>query len=148
MDMINLNLPNANLKIKLVKGTMQIFDQVRKKYIKLTPEEWVRQNFIYYLNIYKGYPLALMELEKIIDYNGMKKRADIVLSSSQGVPKIIVECKSPNIQINQSTFDQVSRYNYNIHVNYLIVTNGIKHFCCRVDYEKNNFFFIKEIPNY
>jgi hypothetical protein len=148
MDMIKLNLPNANLKIKLVKGTMQVFDQVRKKYVKLTPEEWVRQNFIYYLNSYKGYPLGLMQLEKIINYNGMSKRADIVLNSSEGAAKIIVECKAPNIAISQSAFDQISRYNYNIHVDYLIVTNGIKHFCCKVNYEENNYSFVKEIPNY
>ena len=148
MDMIKLNLPNANLKIKLVKGTMQVFDQVRKKYVKLTPEEWVRQNFIYYLNCYKGYPLALMQLEKIINYNGMSKRADIVLNSSEGVAKIIVECKAPNIAISQSAFDQISIYNYNIHVDYLIVTNGIKHFCCKVNYEENNYSFVKEVPNY
>ena len=148
MDMIKLNLPNANLKIKLVKGTMQVFDQVRKKYIKLTSEEWVRQNFIYYLNIYKGYPLSLMQLEKSIKYNGMIKRADIVFNSSEGFAKIIVECKAPNITISQSVFDQISIYNYNSHVDYLIVTNGIKHFCCKVNYEENKFLFVKEIPNY
>ena len=89
-----------------------------------------------------------MQLEKSIDYNGMRKRADIVLSSSEGVAKIIVECKAPNIQISQNTFDQISRYNYNNHVNYLIVTNGIKHFCCKIDYENNSFLFLEEIPNY
>ena len=143
-----LNLPNVLLKTKLVNGTTQVFDVVRKKYFKLTPEEWVRQHFIHYLNVEKKYPFGLMAVEKMVKYNTFKNRADIVLYNSEGLPLVIVECKAPNIKITQDVFDQIAKYNFNLHVNFLIVTNGLKHFCCAMDYEKNGITFIKEVPAY
>jgi len=143
-----LNLPIYKLKMKIVNETTQIFDEVRKKYLKLTPEEWVRQNFIQYLNKEKKYPLGLMGVEKIIKYNNLKTRADLVLYNTKGVAETIVECKSPNIKITQDTFYQIAKYNARLKVQYLIVTNGMKHYCCKMDYKKNNPIFLEEILKY
>ena len=148
MDLPKLNLPSTDLKIKLVGESMQVFDQVRKKYFVLTPEEWVRQNFIAYLNIIKGYPLGLMKVEKKLLSNGMLNRADIILYNTTGEPNMIVECKSPEININQQAFNQVSRYNSQLKVNFLVVTNGLKHFCCKINYQYNKIEFLNDIPVY
>jgi len=125
-----------------------IFDEVRKKYLLLTPEEWVRQNFIHYLNKEKNYPLGLMGVEKMVKYNNLKTRADIVLYNIEGNPNIIVECKAPNVKITQDTFNQIAKYNSQLKVKYLIVTNGMKHYCCKMDYETNEITFLEEIPTY
>ena len=148
MNMPQLNLPNAVLKIKLVKGITQVFDAVRKKYLVLTSEEWVRQHFIYYLNTEKKYPLGLMGIEKIVKYNGQATRADIVLYNNTGKPNMIVECKAPEVKITQDTFDQIAKYNFKLKVNFLVVTNGMQHFCCAMDYENNKINFLKEIPQF
>jgi len=146
MTMPQLNLPNAALKTKLVEGTTQVFDVVRKKYFKLTPEEWVRQNFIYYLNIEKNYPMGLMGVEKMIKYNNLQTRADIILYNKEGNPTMIVECKAPDVKITQDTFNQIAKYNFKLKVNFLVVTNGMQHFCCEMDYEKNTNCFLREVP--
>ena len=146
--MPQLNLPNAVLKIKLVKGITQVFDAVRKKYLVLTSEEWVRQHFIYYLNTEKKYPLGLMGVEKIVKYNGQSTRADIILYNNTGKPNMIVECKAPEVKITQDTFDQIAKYNFKLKVNFLVVTNGMQHFCCAMDYENNKINFLKEIPQF
>ena len=148
MEFSQLNLPNIVLKTKLVHGTIQVFDVVRKKYFKLTPEEWVRQHFIHYLNQEKKYPLGLMGIEKMIKYNNLKNRADIVLYNSKGIPSMIVECKASNIKITQDTFDQIAKYNLNLRVKHLIVTNGISHFCCEMDYRSGQIVFLSDIPVY
>jgi hypothetical protein len=148
MDMPKLNLPKMNLKVKLLNGNTQIFDKVRKRYIKLTPEEWVRQNFIDYLHFYKNYPLGLMAVEKVVKYNTMNMRADIVLYNKNKNPYLIVECKSPHILITQDAFYQIAKYNYGLNVNLLIVTNGRKHYCCKMDYINNNIDFLSDIPYY
>jgi type I site-specific restriction endonuclease len=146
MTMPQLNLPNAALKTKLVEGTTQVFDVVRKKYFKLTPEEWVRQNFIHYLNIEKNYPMGLMGVEKMIKYNNLQTRADIILYNKEGNPTMIVECKAPDVKITQDTFNQIAKYNFKLKVKFLVVTNGMQHFCCEMDYEKNINCFLEEIP--
>ena len=143
-----LNLPIYKLKLKSVNITTQIFDEVSKKYLKLTPEEWVRQNFIKYLNKEKKYPIGLMGVEKIVKYNNLKTRADIVLYNTRGVAEIIVECKSPDVKITQDTFYQIAIYNSKLKVQYLIVTNGINHYCCKMDYHTNKVKFLEEIPTY
>tara|TARA_B100001029_G_C14997517_1_gene415965 strand:+ start:664 stop:1122 length:459 start_codon:yes stop_codon:yes gene_type:complete len=143
-----LNLPIYKLKMKIVNETTQIFDEVRKKYLKLTPEEWVRQNFIKYLNIEKNYPSGLIGVEKIVKYNNLKTRADIILYNANGEAEMIVECKSPKIKITQDAFYQIAKYNFQLRVKYLIVTNGNKHYCCKMDYEKNKINFLKQIPNF
>ena len=148
MDLPKLNLPNVVLKTKLVEATTQVFDVVRKKYFKLTAEEWVRQHFIHYLNKDKNYPFGLMGVEQMIKYNNLKTRADIVLYNIDGIPNMIVECKAPNMNITQDTFDQIARYNFKLRVKYLVVTNGLQHFCCEMDYEKNQINFLEEIPEF
>jgi len=148
MELPKLNLPNAALKTKLVEGTTQVFDAVRKKYLILTPEEWVRQHFIHYLNKEKNYPFGLMGVEKMVKYNSLKTRADIVLYTADGKPNVIVECKAPNVKITQDAFNQIAKYNYKLRVKYLVVTNGLQHFCCEMDYENNKITFLEEIPEY
>ena len=148
MNLPQLKLPIAALKTKSVKGTIQVFDQVRKKYFVLTTEEWVRQHFIHYLNQEKNYPLGLMGVEKMIKYNGMQNRADIVLYATDGNPNMIVECKASNVKITQDTFYQIARYNFKLRVEFLVVTNGMRHFCCQMDYKKNEINFLEEIPNF
>ena len=146
MDFPKLNLPNVVLKTKLVEGTTQVFDVVRKKYFKLTDEEWVRQHFIHYLNSHKNYPFGLMGVEKMIKYNNLKTRADIVLYNTEGIPNMIVECKAPNIKITQDAFDQVARYNFKLKVKYLLITNGLQHFCCEMNYKKSKISFLESVP--
>ena len=148
MELPKLNLPNSELKIKLVEETTQVFDEVRKKYFKLTPEEWVRQNFIHYLKKEKRYPFGLMGVEKMVKYNSLKTRADILIYNREGMPSVIVECKAPNVEITQDAFNQIAKYNYKLRVKYLVVTNGLKHFCCDMDYENNKITFLEEIPEY
>ena len=146
--MINLEFPNIELKTKILEGRTQVFDVVRKKYLFLTKEERVRQYFINYINLYKGYPLGLIGVERTINYNGMKIRADIIIYNNQGIAQMIVECKAPEVRITQQTFDQIARYNFNLKVPFLVVTNGIQHFCCSLDYEHNKIIFLDQIPNF
>jgi len=131
-----------------VEEKIHIFDEVRKKYLLLTPEEWVRQNFIHYLNKEKKYPLGLMGVEQMVKYNSLKTRADIVIYNLEGKPNVIVECKAPEVKITQDTFNQIAKYNSQLKVKYLIVTNGMKHFCCQMDYENNKIIFLEDVPAY
>ena len=146
--MPQLNLPNAALKTKLVEGTTQVFDAVRKKYLVLTAEEWVRQHFIHYLNSEKKYPLGLMGIEQMVKYNEQSTRADIVLYTNEGKPNMIVECKSPKVKITQDAFNQIAKYNFKLRVDFLVVTNGMQHFCCAMDYENNKITFLNEVPEF
>ena len=148
MDLPQLNLPIAPLKIKLVEGTTQVFDVVRKKYFKLTPEEFVRQNFLHYLRTEKKYPFGLMGVEKMIKYNNKRTRADIVLYNKEGKPNMIVECKSPKMKITQDSFNQIAKYNFQLRVELLVITNGLQHFCCKMDYNKNEIKFVEDIPSF
>ncbi|MBT5858815.1 MAG: type I restriction enzyme HsdR N-terminal domain-containing protein [Flavobacteriales bacterium] len=132
----------------MVEEKTHIFDDVRKKYLLLTPEEWVRQNFIHYLNKEKKYPLGLMGVEQMVKYNSLKTRADIVIYNLEGKPNVIVECKAPEVKITQDTFNQIAKYNSQLKVKYLIVTNGMKHFCCQMDYENNKITFLEDVPAY
>jgi len=146
MKMPQLNLPKVALKTKSVEGTIQVFDVIRKKYFVLTPEEWVRQHFIHYLNTEKNYPMGLMGVEKMVKYNALKTRADIMLYTTEGKAKMIVECKAPNVKITQDTFNQIAKYNFKLKVPFLVVTNGMQHFCCRMDYKNNSISFLDDIP--
>mgnify|MGYP001158070204 FL=1 len=146
MDLPKLNFNDVTLKVKVVNGIMQVFDQVRKKYIKITPEEWVRQHIICFLHKTKNYPLGLISVEKMVKYNNLQTRADIVLYDRNGSPNIIVECKAPNIKISQSTFNQIARYNFKLRVNFLIVTNGMTHYCCKMNYDDNSVDFLDDFP--
>ncbi len=146
--MINLNLPSYQFKIKSRENKRLIFDLIRKKYVVLTPEEWVRQHYIWYLLSEKKYPISLIAVEKELKINNLKKRTDIVIFNKQGAPEIIVECKAPHIPITQKTFDQIARYNLKLNANLLVVTNGLQHFYCKMDLEKERYLFLKELPNY
>jgi len=146
--MIPLNLPQYNLKIKQSEGKSSVFDIIRKKYVALTREEWVRQNFIHFLIEEKHYPQSLISVEYSMKLLKMHKRSDIVLFDNQGSPRLIVECKAPEIKISQDTFDQAARYNMSLKVDYLIVTNGLDHYCCKINYEKESYEFLTDIPDY
>lgn len=143
-----LNLPTYNLKIKSSENNYLIFDIIRKKYVVLTPEEWVRQHFIHYLVEDKKYPVSLIGIEKKITVNKLTKRTDILVFNTNGFPEIIVECKAPSVKITQETFDQIARYNLKLSANYLIVTNGIQHYFCQLNTQTETYTFLKNIPNY
>jgi len=146
--MINLNLPKYSYKIKNRENKLYIFDIVRKKYIVLTPEEWVRQHFVNYLITHKKYPKSIIAIEKQLKYNGLIKRTDILVFDKQGQPDIIVECKSPSIKISQDTFDQIARYNLKLNANFLIVTNGLDHYYCKLDHHNRHYVFLENIREY
>lgn len=146
--MIALNLPQYDFKFKTEGQRTQIFDNIRKKYVALTPEEWVRQHFIAFLVNEKHFPASLLAVEMGLKYNKMNKRSDIVAFAKDGKPVLIVECKAPEVNISQDTFDQAARYNMTLKVKYLVVTNGLKHFCCIIDHEKQSYSYLKDIPVY
>ncbi len=143
-----LNLPYKKLKFKLEKNITQVFDEVRKKYIVLTKEEWVRQQLIHYLNKEKFYPISLMKVEEELKYNSLKKRADIILYNIEGSPLMLVECKAPQIKISQIVIDQISIYNSKIKAPYLLISNGIKHYCWKVDFDKKLNYQLSDIPSF
>ena len=146
--MIKLNLPEYSLKIIAKDGKYQVFDRIRKKYVALTEEEWVRQNFIHYLISEKNFPEQMMAVEASLKLHGMERRADIVVYGADAKPALIVECKASSVMISQEVFDQVARYNITLRVPHLIVTNGLVHFYCRIDHVKNTFAFVEDIPGY
>jgi hypothetical protein len=146
--MQELNLPQYPIKLKEEKGTTYIFDPIRKKYLVLQPEEWVRQNFIQYLINEKGYSPNLIAIEKGLKLNELQKRADIVIYDKRAEPIVLIECKAPKVKINQAVFEQVARYNVVFKVPYLVVTNGLDHYCAKVDLKANSFEFLKELPDY
>ena len=146
--MQKLNLPTYAFKLKSNEKHTLIFDNLRKKYFVLTPEEWVRQHFVKFLIEEKKYPVSLIALEKELTLNNRKKRTDIVIFDKQGNPDIIVECTAPRIKISQATFDQIARYNLKLKAKYLVLTNGIEHYYCKMDFENETYIFLEDIPNY
>ena len=146
--MKTLNLPKTEFKIISRGEKLNIFDILRRRYVTLTPEEWVRQHFIHFLIKYKGYPAARLGNEISLDLNGTRKRCDSVLYDKEAHPIMIIEYKAPHIPITQETFQQISRYNMKLHVPWLIVSNGMEHYCCQVDYEKGEYHFLSDIPQY
>ena len=148
MLMQELNLPKINIKSKLVDESIQIFDIVRKKYLLLTPEEWVRQHVVHYLIFHKKYPLGLMQIEKLIKYNSLKTRADILVLDTNSNPLILVECKAPSVSIDKDAFFQIAKYNSSLKAKYLFVTNGLVHYCCEIDYVSGATNYLKEVPEY
>ena len=147
--MQQLNLPPFNIKVAEREGQTTIYDFLRHRYLRLTPEEWVRQHFTHYLVEHKGYPTALLANEVTIDVNGVARRCDSVLyKAAGGMPRMIIEYKAPHIHITQSVFQQIYSYNSVLRADYLIVSNGINHYCCHVDYDNMRVDFLKDIPNY
>ena len=143
-----LNLPRFETKVVKTGDKYAILDVLRRKYVTLTPEEWVRQHFIHYIIERKGYPKAYLANEIELRVGDKKLRCDSVLYDSDLQPRMIIEYKAPTIQITQKVFDQITAYNMLLRVDYLIVSNGMQHYCCRMDYENNRYSFLPEIPDY
>ena len=143
-----LNLPEYPLKVKKNGSRLSVFDRLRKRYVALTPEEWVRQHFVEYLIEAKQFPAALMANEVSLTQNGIKRRCDTLVADREGKPLVIVEYKAPEIEITQQVFDQIVRYNMVFRARYLMVSNGMAHYCCQIDYENNTYSFLSEIPCY
>ena len=147
--MKKLNLPVITARTRVGKnGKQEIFDEIRKKFVRLTPEEWVRQHFLNFMVAYLGFPASLIVVEAELTYNQMKKRFDILAYLPDGNPCMVVECKAPTVEVTQVVLDQVAMYNMTLTVNYLAVTNGISHYACRIDHERRTYTFLKEIPTY
>ena len=146
-QMLPLNLPNFDIKVKKTGEHLLVWDDARRKYVALTPEEWVRQHFVHFLIAEKGYRQELIANEVSISLNGTAKRCDTVIFDRQLTPLVVVEYKAPSIPITPKVFEQIVRYNMVLHVQYLIVSNGMRHFCCQIDYETRSYRFLKEIPN-
>lgn len=143
-----LNLPTFPAKIIRKEGKPFIYDPLRRKYVALTPEEWVRQHFIQYLTSCKGFPAELIGNEITLKLHATTKRCDTVVYDRFLAPLMIIEYKAPGIGISEAVFDQIMRYNRVLRVRYLVVTNGLLHFCCRIDYENRTYAFLEEIPSY
>ncbi|HZW76911.1 MAG TPA: type I restriction enzyme HsdR N-terminal domain-containing protein [Flavobacteriaceae bacterium] len=144
--MQQLNFPTYPFRVKNSENRNFIFDSIRKKFIVLTPEEWVRQHTVQYLIQEKNYPTGLINVERQLLLNNIPKRYDVVVYNSDGSVWMIVECKAPQVQITQDTFDQIARYNMALNSRFLLVTNGLHHYSCRMDYEENKYVFLKDIP--
>ena len=142
-----LNFPSFSFRMKKVGEKYEIFDIVRKKYVSLTPEEWVRQHLIHYLYHCKGYPLELMQVEGCISVNGLPRRFDLVIFDRNFSPFLLAECKQPLVAITQRTFDQACRYNLTLNVPYLLITNGLKHYCFSLVEAEHRFEYHAEIPD-
>jgi hypothetical protein len=142
--MISLNLPSFEYKVKQTDGKLYIFDILRKKYIFLTPEEWVRQHLVHFLIHSHHYPNAFIKLESSLHYNQLKKRADALVFDSEGKPFLLIECKGANIEITQDVLEQAASYNYIIKAPYLLITNGLEWHCCKT--ENQSSVWLSEIP--
>ena len=143
-----LNFPSYTFRVKNSENRPLIFDEIRKKFIVLTPEEWVRQHVIKFLIQEKNYPISHINVEKQITLNGLKKRYDIVVFKPDGKLDILVECKAPEITISQNTFDQIAQYNFKLNANYLMVTNGLAHYYCQMDFVAEKYQFMQDIPDF
>ena len=146
--MQELNLPSFERKMMLKDNKPAILDIIRRQYVALTPEEWVRQHFVHFLIGHKGYPHSLMANEVQLKLNGMSRRCDTVVYDRTLRPRVIVEYKAPQVNITQQVFDQICRYNMVLQVDYLIVSNGLAHYCCKMNYETGTYEFLQEIPEY
>lgn len=146
--MQKLNFPDYAFRFKSSENRVAIFDEIRKKFILLTPEEWVRQHVVRFLLEQKNYPKSHINVEKIIKLNGLTKRYDVVVFQPDGKILLLVECKAPEVAITQNTFDQIARYNLKMNAGYMMVTNGLNHYFCQMDYEQEQYRFLPDIPAY
>ena len=146
---MTLNLPQRIFNVKVTQqGNRVIFDRLRRRFVTLTPEEWVRQNFVEFLIADRGFPAGLMSNEMSLTQNGIIRRCDTVVTDNHGSPMVIVEYKAPSIKITQTVFDQICRYNMVLQAKYLIVSNGLQHYCCKIDYTHNSYSFLPDVPSY
>ena len=143
-----LNFSSYNFRFKNSENKVAIFDEIRKKFIILTPEEWVRQHVVQFLLQEKNYPKSHINVEKLLKINDLKKRYDIVVFNADGSIRILIECKAPEIKIAQNTFDQIARYNLTLRAEFLMVTNGHNHYFCQMDFENEKYRFMKELPHF
>ncbi|MDO6471792.1 MULTISPECIES: type I restriction enzyme HsdR N-terminal domain-containing protein [unclassified Maribacter] len=143
-----LNFPSYTFRVKNSENRTLIFDVIRKKFLVLTPEEWVRQHVVQFLIQEKNYPLSHINVEKQITLNGLKKRYDVVVFKPNGELHILVECKAPEVSISQMTFDQIAQYNFKLNATYLMVTNGLSHYYCQTDFVAEKYEFMQEIPDF
>ena len=146
--MQNLNFPTYSFRLKNSENNTHIFDVIRKKFVVLQPEEWVRQHCVQYLINEKNYPISLINVEKVVLINGLKKRYDIVVFNPDGSLALVVECKAPKVKITQAAFDQIARYNLTLKAPYLMVTNGLNHYFCTMNHNLESFEFLESLPNY
>tara|TARA_R110002072_G_C7709904_1_gene513933 strand:- start:32 stop:538 length:507 start_codon:yes stop_codon:yes gene_type:complete len=145
--LVKLNLPMHNQRLKMEGGQQLIFCQVRKKFLVLTPEEWVRQNLVSYLQKDLSYPLSLMKIERQVKGGQRTKRADLIICNTQGEPQLLIECKAASEKLNKETFFQLGRYNHYINAPLLVISNGLEHYCCTLT-TNNEFEFLESIPAY
>ena len=146
--MKKLNFPTYSFRFKNSENKVSIFDEIRKKFIVLSPEEWVRQNVIQFLLQNKNYPKSYINVEKLIKVNGLNKRYDGIVFKPNGEIFLLIECKAPEVPISQDTFDQIARYNLELKAQYLMVTNGLNHYFCQMDFENETYIFLKELPDF
>ena len=146
--MQKLNFPTYSFRFKNSENKVSIFDEIRKKFILLTPEEWVRQHVVQFLLQDKNYPKSYINVEKLIKINDLTKRYDAVVFQPNGEIFLLIECKAPEVAISQQTFDQIARYNLVLKAKYLMVTNGLNHYFCQMDFENEKYVFLKELPEY
>ena len=146
--MQKLNFPVYSFRFKNSENKVSIFDEIRKKFILLTPEEWVRQHVVQFLLQDKKYPKSYINVEKLIKINDLSKRYDGVVFEPNGEIFLLIECKAPEVPISQQTFDQIARYNLVLKAKYLMVTNGLNHYFCQMDFENEKYVFLKELPEY
>ncbi|UOX33206.1 type I restriction enzyme HsdR N-terminal domain-containing protein [Flavobacterium sediminilitoris] len=146
--MQKLNFPTYSFRFKNSENKPYIFDEIRKKFIVLTPEEWVRQHTIQYLIQEKKYPKSYINVEKLVKVNDINKRYDIVVFNSSGSINLLIECKAPEVTIKQQTFDQIAQYNLVLKAEYLMVTNGLNHYFCIMDFKNEKYTFLKELPDF
>lgn len=144
--MQKLNFPEYSFRFKNSENKVLIFDEIRKKFVVLTPEEWVRQHVVKFLLEEKKYPKSYINVEKNIKINGLTKRYDIVVFNPDGSIFLLVECKAPEVSITQNVFDQIARYNLKLNAQYLMVTNGLNNYFCQMDFENEKYIFLKELP--
>jgi hypothetical protein len=146
--MQKLHFPTYSFRFKNSENKVAIFDEIRKKFIILTPEEWVRQHVVQYLLQDKKYPKSYINIEKLIKINDLSKRYDIIVYQPNGEIYLLIECKAPEVTITQQTFDQIARYNLVLNAKYLMVSNGLNHYFCQMDFENEKYVFLKELPEF
>jgi len=144
-----LNFPRQYaFDVRKIEGKLEILDPLRRKYVRLTPEEWVRQNLVQFLVQDRGCPRGLTAIEKRLDFHGKPFRADVVVHDRQGNPVLVAECKEPTVPIDQEVFEQIANYNRVVQAKYLLVTNGLTHYCYAIDREKQTYRFLEHLPRY
>jgi Type I restriction enzyme R protein N terminus (HSDR_N) len=143
-----LEFNTYDFRFRETDGKVSVFDEIRRKFIILTPEEWVRQHVVQYFLKEKNYPKSLINVEKLLKINGLTKRYDVVVFNPDGSIFILVECKAPEVKVSQATFDQIARYNLTMKAQYLMVTNGLNHYFCQMDFINEKYNFLRELPNY